>query len=79
MAINLDNSPELQSQRTRFMPRMVAFTEQTGLLAILGYYTPYHSKFNHIECYRNILEMHWNSALLETCCDTIGDSVVLVT
>jgi hypothetical protein len=66
LVINLDNGPELQSRRTQFMARMVAFAEQTGLEIVLVYYPPYHSKYNPIERCWGILEMHWNGALLDS-------------
>lgn len=66
LVINLDNGPELQSRRTQFMARMVAFAEQTGLEIVLVYYPPYHSKYNPIERCWGILERHWNGALLDS-------------
>ena len=48
------------------MARMVAFAEQTGLEIVLVYYPPYHSKYNPIERCWEILEMHWNGALLDS-------------
>ncbi len=66
LVINLDNGPDIQSRRTQFMARMLAFSEQTGLEIVLAYYPPYHSKYNPIERCWGILEMHWNGALLNT-------------
>ena len=66
LVINLDNGPELQSRRTQFMARLVAFAEQTGLEIVLVYYPPYHSKYNPIERCWGILERHWNGALLDS-------------
>ena len=35
-------------------------------MIVLAYYPPHHSKDNHIERYRGILESHWNRTLLNT-------------
>ena len=41
-------------------------SRSTGLTVRLAYYPPYHSKYNAIERCWGILEMHWNSSLLES-------------
>ena len=49
LQIDLDNGPELASNRTQFISRMVQFADQTGLTIELVYYPPYHSKYNSVE------------------------------
>lgn len=66
LVINLDNGPDIASNRTQFMKRMVEFARSTGLEIVLAYYPPYHSKYNPIERCWGILEMHWNGALLDS-------------
>jgi transposase len=66
LVLNLDNGPESHSRRTQFLFRMVQFAHSTGLTVRLAYYPPYHSKYNAIERCWGILEMHWNSSLLES-------------
>ena len=50
--------------RTQFMKRLVAFSDQHRLTLQLAYYPPYHSKYNPIERCWGILENHWNGTLL---------------
>jgi hypothetical protein len=64
LVINLDNGPELASNRTQFMKRLVEFADRHGLEIHLVYYPPYHSKYNPVERVWGILEQHWNGALL---------------
>jgi transposase len=66
LVVNLDNGPENHSRRTQFLYRMVQFAHSSGLRVRLGYYPPYHSKYNPIERCWGILEMHWNGALLDS-------------
>ena len=66
LVLNLDTGPESHSRRTQFLFRMVQFAHSTGLTVRLAYYPPYHSKYNAIERCWGILEMHWNSSLLES-------------
>jgi hypothetical protein len=66
LVLNLDHGPESHSRRTQFLFRMVQFARSTGLTVRLAYYPPYHSKYNAIERCWGILEMHWNSSLLES-------------
>lgn len=64
LVINLDNGPELASQRTQFIKRITEFADRSGLEIHLVYYPPYHSKYNPVERVWGILEQHWNGALL---------------
>jgi len=66
LVINLDNGPEVASNRTQFIKRMVEFADRHQLSIRLVYYPPYHSKYNPIERCWGILEMHWNGSLLST-------------
>ena len=66
LVINLDNGPEVASNRTQFIKRMVEFADRHQLSIRLVYYPPYHSKYNPIERCWGILEMHWNGTLLST-------------
>lgn len=72
LVINLDNGPQLASNRTQFIRRMVEFATKTGLEIRLIYYPPYHSKYNPIERCLGILEMHWNGQLLDSINKAIG-------
>ena len=72
LVINLDNGPQLASNRTQFIRRMVEFATKTGLEIRLVYYPPYHSKYNPIERCWGILEMHWNGQLLDSVDKAIG-------
>ncbi len=64
LLIDRDNGPEIASSRTQFMKRLVAFSDQHQLTLELGYYPPYHSKYNPIERCWGILENHWSGTLL---------------
>jgi hypothetical protein len=66
LAINLDNGPQIASNRTQFIKRMVEFADRNNLEIELIYYPPYHSKYNPVERCWGILEMHWNGTLLDT-------------
>jgi len=66
LVIDLDNGPELASNRTQFMKRIVEFADRNNLEVVLVYYPPYHSKYNPIERCWGILEMHWNGSLLDS-------------
>jgi hypothetical protein len=66
LVIDLDNGPEIASNRTQFMKRMVEFADRNNLEVVLVYYPPYHSKYNPIERCWGILEMHWNGTLLDS-------------
>ena len=66
LLINQDNGPENHSRRTQFMKRMVAFAHQSKLNIYLGYYPPYHSKYNPVERTFGWLEKHWNGSLLDS-------------
>jgi hypothetical protein len=64
--IELDNGPEINSARTQFMKRLVAFADASGLELELVYFPPYHSKYNPIERCWGVLEEHWNGTLLSS-------------
>ena len=64
MVINLDNGPELASNRTQFVKRITEFADHYQLEIHLVYYPPYHSKYNPVERVWGILENHWNGTLL---------------
>jgi transposase len=66
LVINLDNGPEVASNRTQFIKRMVEFADRHQLSIRLVYYPPYHSKYNPIERCWGILEEHWNGTLLNS-------------
>ncbi len=72
LVLNLDNGPENQSRRTRFMQRLVQFAQQFHLTVRLAYYPPYHSKYNPVERCWGILERHWNGALLDSLDAVLG-------
>ncbi len=64
LVINLDNGPELASNRTQFIKRITEFADRCQLAIHLVYYPPYHSKYNPVERVWGILENHWNGTLL---------------
>ncbi len=66
LVIDLDNGPEIASNRTQFMKRLVEFADRNNLEVVLVYYPPYHSKYNPIERCWGILERHWNGSLLDS-------------
>lgn len=66
LVINMDNGPECNGRRSRFLQRMVEFADATGLEVRLVYYPPYHSKYNSIEHYWGGLERSWNGYLLNS-------------
>lgn len=72
LVLNLDNGPQLASNRTQFIRRMVEFATKIGLEIRLVYYPPYHSKYNPIERCWGILEMHWNGQLLDSVNKAMG-------
>jgi len=64
LQIDLDNGPEIESNRTQFIKRMVDFSDKHQVTIELVYYPPYHSKYNSVEHFWGVLERHWNGALL---------------
>jgi len=66
LAVNLDNGPQIQSNRTQFIRRLVEFARHSGLRIKLVYYPLYHSKYNPIERCWGILENHWNGEIIDT-------------
>lgn len=66
LVINLDNGPQLASNRTQFIKRIVEFADHIERRIHLIYYPPYHSKYNPIERVWGILEEHWNGTLLDS-------------
>lgn len=65
LLLNQDNGPENHSRRTQFMKRIVEFSARHQLNLQLGYYPPYHSKYNPIERTWGVLENHWNGEILD--------------
>ena len=63
LLIDLDNGPEIASLRTRFMKRLVEFSDRQQRTLELAHYPPYHGKYNLIERCWGILENHWNGTL----------------
>jgi hypothetical protein len=61
--IDLDNGLEIAGSRTRFMKRLVEFSDRRQLTLEPAYYPPYHSKYNPVERCWGILENHRNGAL----------------
>lgn len=47
------------------MKRIVQFAQSNQLNIRLGYYPPYHSKYNPIERVWGILENSWNGSILD--------------
>ena len=66
LVINLDNGPEIASNRRQFIKRLIDFSDRHQLIIRLVYYPPYHSKYNTIERCWGILEKHWNGTLLDS-------------
>lgn len=64
LQIKADNGPESNGQRTRFLKRMVDFTDYIARPVQMLYYPPYHSKYNPVERCWGILEQHWNGTKL---------------
>src|SRR5436305_9499950 len=48
------------------MKRLVEFVDRHRIAVELAYLPPYHSKYNPIERCWEILEQHWNGALLDS-------------
>ncbi len=65
LVVNADNGPECNSQRTKFMQRMVNLADASGLEIHMVYYPPYHSKYNPVEHFWGGLERAWNGYLLD--------------
>lgn len=72
IVINMDNGPECSGRRSRFLQRMVEFSERENLEIRLIYYPPYHSKYNRIEHYWGGLERSWNGYLLDSVESILG-------
>ena len=67
LVIHLDNGPENQSRRTRFMQRLVECVQRYGITIHLASYPPYHEpRTMRSSKVRGILEQHWNRALLDS-------------
>ena len=64
--INADNGPENSGSRTQWLKRLVEFSAQEKVTVQLGYYPPYHSKYNPVERVFGVLEVYWNGDPLET-------------
>jgi len=72
LVINVDNGPQLASNRTEFIRRMIEFSKKAGIEIRLVYSPPYHSKYNPIERCCGILETHWNGKLLDSISKAVG-------
>jgi transposase len=59
LVINADNGPEGNGQRTRWLQRLVEFSDAAGIKIELAHYPPYHSKYNPVERLWGVLENHW--------------------
>lgn len=66
LVLNMDNGPENNSRRTQFIKRIVDFAYNNSVVVKLGYYPPYHSKYNSIERVWGRLENHWNGEILDS-------------
>jgi transposase len=66
LVIQLDNGPEHHSRRTQFMQRLIDFVKRYHVTVRLGYYPPYHSKYNPIERCWGMRENHGNGTLLDS-------------
>jgi hypothetical protein len=64
LVIYLDNGPNNSGTRTRFLQRLIAFADWSGLTVRLVHYPPYHSKYNPIERCWSALEKKWGGVLL---------------
>ena len=62
--VYLANGPSCSGSRTRFLKRMVAFADATGLVVRRVYDPPYHSKYNPVERCWAALERKWRGGLL---------------
>jgi hypothetical protein len=72
LVINMDNGPECNGRRTRFLQRLVEFVDTYKIIVRLIYYPPYHSKYNKIEHFWGGLERSWNGYLLESIDEVIN-------
>jgi hypothetical protein len=66
LVLNADNGPENHSRRSQFMKRILEFAVEFDVLVHLLFYPPYHSKYNRIERFWGILELHWNGDLMDS-------------
>ena len=64
LVINADNGPESNGLRTRWLQRIVQFSDRANITIELAYYPPYHSKYNPVERLWGVLENHWRGELL---------------
>jgi len=64
LVVYLDNGPKNSGVTRKFLRRMVAFADWSGLEVHLVYYPPYHSKYNPIERCWSSLQKKWNGAPL---------------
>ena len=72
LVINADNGPEGNGQRTRWLQRLVEFSDTAGIKIELAYYPPYHSKYNPVERLWGVLENHWRGELLTSTDKALG-------
>lgn len=66
LMIELDGAGQIRSNRTQFIQRIVAFSQQNNLKIRLIYHPPYHSKYNTIERCWACLENYWRGAVLDS-------------
>jgi hypothetical protein len=66
LVIFLDNGPKNAGTRTQWLKRLIEFADGSGLEIRLGYYPPYHSKYNPIERCWSSLEKKWGGTLLNS-------------
>jgi len=72
LVINADNGPESNGQRTRWLQRLVDFSDSAGITIEWAYYPPYHSKYNPVERLWGVLENHWRGELLTSIDKALG-------
>ena len=72
LVINADNGPEGNGQRTRWLQRLVEFSDTACIKIELAYYPPYHSKYNPVERLWGVLENHWRGELLTSTDKALG-------
>ena len=72
LMIDLDNGKPVAGNTERFLQRMDAFPEKTGIPIQLVHYPPYHSKYNMVERFWAALENYWPPLVLDTVVNTIN-------
>jgi hypothetical protein len=64
--INMDNGPDDNRRCSQLLPRMVRFTDVTGLVIRRACFPPDYSKYNAIERCWTGLEKSWTGYLLNS-------------